>query len=121
MLMMALLVLIFSYHYINFIVNDVWINVAFNVEIMDVDVVIDVGFLIFDSDLELDIFGGSQIIEVQICIMDWDVNIAMVLMYSYVKGDCVILNVYSVEVVVIIEVFFYVNKFWEVLLLLYFK
>jgi hypothetical protein len=119
--MMAPLVLIFSHHYINPTPNDVRINAALNVETMDADEVTDVGYLIFDSDLKLDIPGSSQTTEAQTCIMDRDVNIALVSTHSHEKADCATLNAYSAETNAIADAPFYVNKSWEAPPLLHFK
>lgn len=111
--MMAPLVLIFHHHYINPTDTDVMINAALNINGIDEDEVVDVGYLIFDGDEELNIPGTSQMTEAQTCVMHREVNIALVSTHNHEKGDCATLNTYGAETGEISDTPFYVNKFWE--------
>ena len=111
--MMVPLVLIFHHHYINPTDKDVRINAALNIIGMPEEEVTDVGYLIFDGDSNLDIPGKSQTTEAQTCVVNRDVEFALVSTHTHEKGDCATLSNYSGATGTIAESPFYVNKYWE--------
>ncbi len=119
--MLAPLVLVFSHHYINTTDDDLLINAALNIYTVDEDAIDDVAFLVFDSDSDLDIPGGSQKIEAQTCVMHRDLDIALVSTHTHEKTYCATLNDYYSDTTEISEEPFFVNKNWETPPILHFK
>jgi hypothetical protein len=111
--MLVPLVLIFNHHYVNTSHNDVLINAALNVYGMKEEDVEEVGFLIFDSDEDLNVPPYSQKSEAETCVMNRDLHIALVSTHNHEKTDCATLNAYDGETGEIEPTPFFVNKFWE--------
>jgi len=111
--MLAPLVLIFNHHYVNTSHHDVLINAALNVYGMEESEVEEVGFLIFDSDVDLNIPPYSQKTEAETCVMSRDLQIALVSTHNHEKTACATLNSFDGETGVVEASPFFVNKFWE--------
>ena len=119
--LVAPLVLIIQHHYLNLGDVPVLINAALNIERVDPALVDDAASMIFDDIPDLQIPGGSQKVEARTCVINRDVEVALVSTHSHERADCATLSRYSAsEDAVELDPFF-VNKSWETPPILHFE
>ena len=112
-------VVIFSHHVVN-PTDETWrINAALNVHTVDRDDVQDVASLVFDAIGDIAVEPGQRDVVHRTCVMDRDVEVALVSTHTHEWGECAALSDFDGEQVS--EDPFFVNKNWEVPPILHFE
>ncbi len=119
--LVAPLVLVVQHHYLNLGEEPLLINAALNIERVDPSTVEDVASLIFDDIKDLEVPAGGQKIESRTCVMNRDVELALVSTHNHARGDCATLNRYSAASESVEAEPFFVNKWWETPPILHFE
>ena len=109
---------VFSHHYVNATDTPVLINAALNVETLPADEVEHVASLVFDAIGDINVAPGTRDVVHRTCVMDRDVNVALVSTHTHEWGECAALSEYTNDQVA--EDPFFVNKSWEVPPILHF-
>ena len=102
-----------QHHYLNLRDEPALINAALNIERVDPAAVQDVASLIFDDIPDIEVPAGGQKIETRTCVLDRDVELALVSTHNHGRGDCATLNRYSAAADSVEPDPFFVNKSWE--------
>lgn len=119
--LVAPLVLVVQQHYLNLRKQPAIINAALNIERMDPSDVRDVGSLIFDDIPDLAVPAGGQAVAARTCIMNRDVEVALVSTHNHGRGECATINRYSAPSHSVAVDPFFVNKNWETPPILHFE
>ena len=119
--LVAPLVLVVQHHYLNLRDEPALINAALNIERVEPSTVRDVGSLVFDDIPELSVPAGSQKVETRTCVMNRDVEFALVSTHNHARGDCATMNRYSAASESVDSDPFFVNKWWETPPILHFE
>jgi len=119
--LLAPLVLVMQHHYLNLREQPVLINAALNIERVDPATVEDAASLIFDDIEDIQVPAGSQKIESRTCVLNRDVELALVSTHHHERGECATLNRYSAETNSVAVDPFFVNKSWETPPILHFE
>ena len=81
----------------------------------------DVGSLIFDDIPDLAVPAGGQAVAARTCIMNRDVEVALVSTHNHGRGECATINRYSAPSHSVAVDPFFVNKNWETPPILHFE
>jgi len=111
--LVAPLVLVLQHHYLNLREQPALINAALNIHRLEPSAVEDVASLVFDDISDLEVPAGGQKVEARTCVIDRDVDLALVSTHTHARSDCATLNRYSAESGEIESEPFFVNKSWE--------
>lgn len=103
--------LIFSHHYVNPTDEPILINAALNIETVPSESVEHMAALIFDDISELDIPPGEQKTVTRTCVMERDVEVALVSTHTHEWAECASLNDFDGTSVAATP--FFVNREWE--------
>jgi len=117
--LMAPALLIFSHHYVNIRSEPVLINAALNIETLPADEVDHMASLVFDSIGDIAVPPGEQQIVTRTCVMERDVDVALVSTHTHSWADCATLNDFDGQDVAPEP--FFVNKYWETPPILHFE
>jgi hypothetical protein len=109
--LLAPALLIFSHHYVNPTDEPVLINAALNIETVPVESVEHMASLIFDSINDIEIPPGEQQTLTRTCVMDRDVEVALVSTHTHEWAECASLNDFDGDAVA--DDPFFVNREWE--------
>ena len=107
------LMLVFSHHYVNATDSPIDINAVLNVETMDAENVDSVANLIFDDIPDIEIEPGTDRVFDRTCIVDRDIQIALVSTHNHAWGACATMNHYSGSTGTVDPEPFFVNKQWD--------
>lgn len=110
---------VFSHHYVNATDTPVLINAAMNVETIPADQVEHAASLVFDAIGGFEVAPGERQVVDRTCVMDRDVNVALVSTHTHEWGECAALSAYT-DGEIDPDPFF-VNKSWEVPPILHFE
>ena len=111
--MTAPLVGIFSHHYVNPTPDPVSINAVLNIETIDTDQVEHVAGLVFDDISTLEVAPGTDRVTSRTCVMERDVEVALVSSHNHEWGECATMNHYDGTEAAVESDPFFVNKAWE--------
>lgn len=111
--LVAPLVLVMQHHFLNLRDQPVLINAALNIERVDPASVQDAASLIFDDIPDIEVPAGGQKVEARTCVLNRDVELALVSTHSHGRGDCATLNRYSAAEDSVDPDPFFINKSWE--------
>ncbi len=107
------LVAVFSHHYLNPHDEPLTINAALNLSTVPADEVEHVGGLLFDDVPDLEVPALSQRSESRTCVVDREVEIALVSTHTHEWASCATMNHYDGETGEVEEEPFYVNRLWD--------
>jgi len=111
--MTAPLLLIFSHHYVNATESAVTINAVLNIEAIPADEVTDVAGLVFTDIADLEVPAGEERVVSRTCVVERDVEVALVSTHNHEWGECATMNHYDGASETIEPGPFFVNKAWE--------
>ena len=111
--LIAPLVLVMQHHFLNLTDRPIEINAALNIKRVAPSSVDQVASLIFDDIKDLDVPANGQKVETRTCVLDRDVEFALVSTHTHERGDCATLNRYSSALGEVDPEPFFVNKSWE--------
>lgn len=103
--------IIFDHHYVNTSDRAVQINAVLNIETMPPEEIEHVAGLVFDAIGEVSVPPGASRTHHRTCVMDRDVEVALVSTHNHEWGECATLHDYDGEQVA--DDPFYVNRLWE--------
>ena len=103
--------MVFSHHYVNPTERTLRVNAAINFHTVPSDTIEDVASLVFDDIGTLEIPPASQLTASRTCVMERDVELALVSTHTHQWGDCATLNHFDGEQVDAEP--FFVNQLWE--------
>ena len=109
--LMAPALLIFSHHYVNPTDTPVRINAALNIETVPTEQVQHMASLVFDDISDLSIPPGERQTRTRTCVMERDVEVALVSTHTHEWTDCASLSRFDGETVEAEP--FFVNRDWE--------
>jgi hypothetical protein len=110
--------LVFSHHYVNASDETKRINTAINFHTIPAEEVVEVAGLIFDAVPDIEIPPQSEVVVNRTCVMDREVDFALVSSHNHEKTECASLNHYDDGL--IDDTPFFVNRLWETPPLLHF-
>ena len=111
--LVAPLILIVQQHYLNLGEQPALVNAALNIQRTDPSNVQDVASLIFNDIDLIEVPAGGQKVEARTCVIDRDIELALVSTHNHGRGDCATLNRYSAASASVEPAPFFVNKSWE--------
>ena len=111
--MTAPLLVIFSHHYVNATPDPIQINAVLNIETIPAEEVTDVASLIFTDIPELEVPSGEDRVFSRTCVVDRDVEVALVSSHNHEWGECATMNAYDGDTEAVSPEPFFVNKSWE--------
>ena len=111
--MTAPLLLIFSHHYVNASDEPVDISAILNIETIPREDVKEVAGLLFDDIPNLEVPAGTDRVASRTCLVDRDVEVALVSSHNHEWGECATMNHYDAETDTVAADPFFVNKAWE--------
>lgn len=103
--------LVFSHHYVNPTDRTLRVNAAVNFHTIPGEEIEEVASLVFDDIGTLEIPPASQLTASRTCVMERDVEVALVSTHTHQWGDCATLNHFDGEAVDPAP--FFVNQLWE--------
>lgn len=109
----APLLLIFSHHFINTTDSPIPIEAVLNIETIASEEVTDVAGLIFNDIHELEIPPHTRQTVERTCIVERDVEVALVSSHNHQWGQCATMNKYDGNSQLISDESFFVNKLWD--------
>ena len=109
----APLLLVFSHHFINTTDKPVPISATLNIETIESHEVRDVAGLIFNDIPELEIPPHSTQIVERTCVVDRNIEVALVSSHNHQWGTCATMNRYDGETETVNPEAFFVNKNWD--------
>jgi hypothetical protein len=116
---MAPALVIFSHHYVNTRAEPVRINAALNIEAVPSEEVEHMASLVFDAIGGISVPPGEQQVVTRTCVMERDVEVALVSTHTHEWAECASLNDYDGAQVA--DEPFFVNKAWETPPILHFE
>lgn len=111
--MTAPLLLVFSHHYVNPTGKDIEISAILNIETIEAEEVTAVAGLIFDDIPDIELAPGTEQVLSRTCVVERDVEIALVSSHNHEWGECATMNHYSGSTGAVEAEPFFVNKTWE--------
>jgi len=111
--MTAPLMLVFSHHYVNATDEAITISAVLNIETMDPEAVTDVAGLLFSDIADLEVPAGTDRVAASTCVVDRDVEVALVSSHTHKWGDCATMNHFDGASESVETDPFFVNKLWE--------
>ncbi len=109
----APLLLVFSHHYINTTDTSIPIQATLNLETITSEEVRDVAGLIFNDIPEIEIPPNSDQVVERTCVVERDVEVALVSSHNHKWGRCATMNHYDGVAESISDDTFFVNKLWD--------
>lgn len=103
--------MVFSHHYVNPTEDPLVINAAINFHTVPTEAVEEVASLVFDSIDSIEVPAETNLTVSRTCVMERDVDVALVSTHTHQWGECATLNHYNGEDVSSDP--FFVNRLWE--------
>lgn len=119
--MTAPLLLVFSHHYVNAKDAPISINAILNIETIEPDEVTDIAGLLFDDIGDIEVPAGADSVATRTCVMERDVEVALVSSHNHEWGECAAMNRYDGATDTVESEPFFVNKAWELPPILHFE
>lgn len=107
------LVAVFSHHYVNAGDTPITINAALNLTTVQPDEVVSVAGMVFDSIGDLEVEAGTRQSFARTCVVDRDVDVALVSTHTHEWATCASMNHYDGESEQVEDTPFYVNTQWD--------